>query len=176
MGPMDFKRREEWDDLLGFFARQVRMPVCLSDDSGAQLLCKGEHYPLCTTIRRDRQFGQNVFCRANASMLRRVQETERPVLGLCEARLFRLVIPLFSGRQFVGQVAACGLACQEEKILPFLLSRQLGIREDEIKRLARGTPIGVEGEILGLAMALFDQLNAPDYRLAMPDFSHHAAF
>ncbi len=163
MTPMDIKTEGEWKQIVEEFAGKVAMTTCLTDADGAHpSLCHPERYPVCAAIRADPDSATFICSKVNVAMLAVARKTLRPVIDMCDAGLFRLVVPLVRDGVLVGQVIACGVASddEDEELDAFLLSKQLGIPEEEVLELARATPAAAEDDLMRHADQLFVQLNS----------------
>lgn len=162
MTPMDVKTEDEWKQIIEQFAGQVAMTTCLADDAGAHpSLCHPDRYPLCAAIREDAEAATFICGKANVAMLAVARKTLRPVVDMCDAGLFRIVVPIVREGALAGLMVACGVASDDvdEELDAFLVSRQLGIPETEVEELARATPAASEEELRRQAESLFERLN-----------------
>jgi ligand-binding sensor protein len=158
MKPTDLKTDAEWDALLREFSSDCGMAVLLTDDKGEVVRESGERFPLCTAIRNNDGAATFICSQTNTAMLQTVRAELQPVIDICEAGLYRVVVPIVRDGSLVGQVAACGLAPEDEEFDPFLVARVLEIDEDEVVELFGDTRPGSEEEIMAAARALFDEL------------------
>lgn len=165
MEPYDLMPRADWEVILRAHASQVRMTSCLTDAAGNPLCCQRDRYPLCAAIRADKQAMSAVCSQVSAFMTKQLERTLKPVLGACDVGLVRLAIPVVRDGCLVGQVSACGLASEDEEVDCFLISRLLGIPEEEAERLARITPVGLEKELALLGERLHGRLNPLEMEL-----------
>jgi ligand-binding sensor protein len=156
---MELKSKEEWESILDRFSRDANMTACLIDDTGKPLLCRFDRYPLCQSIRDSEEAATFICSQINISMLAVVKKTRRPEVDVCDAGLLRVVVPIFQDGALVGQIAACGLASEDEELGSFVVAKQLGISEERVKELARSTPFGSEEELQQLAARLYDEVN-----------------
>ncbi len=159
MTPLDLKSREEWEIILGPFARNVRMTTCLMDAAGNPLFCLVDRYPLCETIRSNAEATTFICSQTNAAMLAVVKKSLKPEIDACEIGLLRVVVPVIRDGVVIGQVAACGLASEDEEAETFLAAKHLGVPEERVHELLRSTPAGSEEDLGLLAQRLFDELN-----------------
>jgi ligand-binding sensor protein len=160
MTPLDLRSKEQWEEILDRLAEDVNMTACLTDDKGVPFFCRRDRYPLCAAVRDNADAITAICSQTNTVMLAAVVKTLKPEVDYCEAGLLRLVVPVLHGGAIVGLVTACGLAVKEEEPETFLVSKQLGISEEEAARLAESTPFGAEDEVLRLGTRLFDELNS----------------
>jgi ligand-binding sensor protein len=161
MTPFDLKSREEWTDIVGRVYEATRMTATLTDDKGKHLLDEqGERFPLCCKIRENDASLTFICSQTNMAMLEEVKQARKPVIDECEAGLIRMVVPIFRDDVLIGQVTACGLAAEgEDEVDPFLISKQVGISEAEVEKLAAHTPAVPKEEIEAIADRFFSELN-----------------
>ena len=115
MTPMEIKSEKEWEQIVGRFADQVKMTVCLTDDGGADpRFCQPERYPLCAAIRANPEATTFICSKVNEAMLAITKKTLRPAIDMCDAGMFRVVVPIVRDGKMLGQVVACGVASAEE--------------------------------------------------------------
>ena len=159
MTPLDIKTEQEWQEILSRFSADVGMTACLTDDAGGQLFCSGDRYPLCASVREDKEALTFICAQTNTAMLAVVKKRLKPEVDLCEAGLLRLVVPLVRDETLIGQITACGLAPDDDEPDSFLVSKQLGISEEEVAKLAESTPEGSEKDLEHIGARLFDELH-----------------
>ncbi len=161
MTPFDLKSREEWTDIVARAYEETRMTATLTDDKGNHILDEqGERYPLCRKIRENDASRTFICSQTNMAMLEEVKQARKPVIDECEAGLIRMVVPIFRDDVLIGQLTACGLASKgEDEIDPFLISKQVGVSEEEVEELATHTPAVPKEEIEAIADRLFAELN-----------------
>ncbi len=159
MTPLDIKTEEEWKEIVSRFADDVGMTACLTDESGGQLFCCGDRFPLCATVREDKEALTFICAQTNTAMLAVVKKRLQPEVDLCEAGLLRVVVPLVRDDTLIGQITACGLAPDDDEPDSFLVSKQLGISEEKVEELAKSTPEGSEEKLEQMGARLFDELH-----------------
>jgi ligand-binding sensor protein len=115
---------------------------------------------LCAAVRENEKALTFICSQTNTAMLAVIRKTLRPAVDLCEAGLIRVVVPIVKDGSLIGQVTACGLASDEEETNSFLVSKELGISEEEATELAQTTPLGSEEELQEICARLFDELTA----------------
>lgn len=159
MTPLDVKPKEEWEKVLDTFSRDARMTACLTDSGGNLIFCRMDRYPLCAAVRGNTEATTFICSQTNAAMLAVVKQTLAPEIDFCEAGLLRVAVPIVREGAVVGQVAACGLASEDEEIETLLVTKQLGIPEERLEDMIRSTPVGREQDLRTLAQRLFTELN-----------------
>ena len=151
MTVLDLKSDDEWDAFLRQVAQDFGMAVLLTDEKGAVLRSHGERFPLCAAVRGHDEAMTFICSQSNTVMLQVARKTMRPVVDLCEAGLFRVVLPIIRDGALIGQIATCGLAPEDEEFEPFLVAQMLGINEEEVTDLFEHTPTVSEEKIEALA-------------------------
>jgi ligand-binding sensor protein len=159
MNPLEFKTKEKWEEILNRFARDANMTACLTDDTGKQLICAADRYPLCAAVRETPDALMSICSQTNTAMLAVIKKTLQPEVDVCEAGLIRVVVPVVRDGVLVGQVTACGLASNDEELSSFLVAKEVAITEDKVLELAKATPFGSEEELGKLCDRLFQELN-----------------
>ncbi len=158
MDPLELKSKETWEEILDRFARQTNMTACLTDDTGKQLLCARDRYPLCVAVREKPDALMSICSQSNTAMLAVLKKTLQPEVDLCEAGLIRVVIPIVGNGALIGQITACGLASKDEELDSFLVSKEAGITEEKVLELAKETPFGSEEVLERHCAELLQQL------------------
>lgn len=154
------KSEAEWEELLGELAHETGMAASLTDTEGNILKTSGERYPLCHTIRDNKEALTFICSQTNRAMLARVQQTQRPLVDLCEAGLLRMVVPILRGGELVGQLTACGLVADRDDVEPFLLAKQLDVTEEQATGLLAQTPLGTEGDAQAVAERFVERVRS----------------
>ncbi len=158
MNPLELRPKDQWEKILKRFARDTKMTACLTDDTGAQLLCAGDRYPLCAAVREKAGALMSICSQVNTAMLAVIKRSLEPELDFCDAGLIRVVVPIVKDGQLIGQITACGLASEHEELDSFLLSKEVGITEDEALELVKAAPFGSDEELEKLCARLFEEL------------------
>ena len=162
MEALNLMSRTEWEEILDRFARQVRMAACLTDEGGAIILCQRERRPLCVAVRANKDARSAICSQVSDSMTQTMRSTLKPDVGICDAGLLRVAVPVIRLGFLVGQVTACGLTCAEEDVSTFLLGRMLDLPEERVQQLAGLTPLGIMDDLKVSGMRLFRELNPLD--------------
>jgi ligand-binding sensor protein len=159
MTPLDLKTKDEWKEILNRFAAAANMTACLTDTTGGHLLCVFDRYPLCAAVRGNEDALTFICSQTNTAMMAVVTKSKKPEIDLCEASLIRAVVPVINDDQVIGFVSACGTASEDEEVNSFLVSKELGISEEQVLELAQKTPFGSESELEEACAKLFAELN-----------------
>lgn len=157
----DLKTEKEWQEMLDVLSCKTKMSAALTDREGNIIRSEGERCPLCDRIRKNQEALTFICSQSNRNMLAEVKQTMRPIVGLGEAGLCRMVVPIFVRGEMIGTVTACGAALEGEEIDGFMIAKPLGISEAEVEQLARSTPTCKEKDIKEFASRLFKEINSP---------------
>jgi ligand-binding sensor protein len=157
--PLDLKTEDQWTEILVQFAKDIGMTACLTDKIGRQIICVADRFPLCSTIRENPDSLTSICSQTNTAMLAVVGKTKQPEVDICEAGLIRAVVPIINTGELIGQITACGVASNEEDLDSFLVSKEVGISEEEVEELAQKTPFGSEEKFREVCSRLFDELS-----------------
>jgi len=66
------------------------------------------------------------------------QKTRKPVIGECDAGLFKISVPIFVDREFMGTAGGCGLLPEGGTVETFLIEKTTGLSEAQISALCHG--------------------------------------
>ncbi|WP_319407364.1 PocR ligand-binding domain-containing protein [uncultured Desulfosarcina sp.] len=96
--------------------------------------------PLCPEIKANPK-GQSFICAtAHMNIANLAKASREPVIEECDAGMVKLVVPIFSGDEFVGTVSGCGLLLDDGVADTFLVNKITGIEEAALKKLATSIP------------------------------------
>lgn len=145
MTPKELKNETQWREILRKIQQETGMEASLTDSEGSILLEEGDRFPICKRIREKKEALTFICSQTNSAMLGEVKGTLKPAIEECEAGFLRIAIPIVDDGELTGQIVACGL--RSEDFDPFLISKQLGISEEEAEDLAKESPLGEEEEL-----------------------------
>jgi ligand-binding sensor protein len=159
MEVMDVFGGEKWKSLLASLSEKLNMAALLLDAEGRLLLSCGNRNLLCKSIRENEQSLKFICGQTAAAMTAQLKATLQPAKELCEAGLIRIAVPVIRDGMLLGQVTACGLATDINEVDPFMISKQLGISEEEANTLIQSIGPANEEEIQTAATELFKEFN-----------------
>ncbi len=157
MDPRELKSDEQWIEILRELSSETGMAATLTDAQGGILLEEGDRYELCRRIRQQIESRTFVCSQANTAMLAMVKRTLKPIVDECDAGLLRIAVPIVQEGVLIGQVVACGL--RGDDVDAFLVSKQLGISEEEAEALAAMSTIGDEVTLEEIAERLATKIS-----------------
>jgi ligand-binding sensor protein len=79
------------------------------------------------------------------------KQTEKPVIGECDAGMMKISVPVFAEGEFLGAVGGCGLLPEGGEVETFLIEKTLGLSEKEIADLCEGLGTMMEEEAQDMA-------------------------
>jgi CheY-like chemotaxis protein len=114
---------------------ETGLVMSLATPQGSLLRTIGQRNPLCGLIRSTPQHLTTVCQTVAAAMSSELEVEKRPISDLCDAGMRRIVVPVFSQGELVGQLTGCGVATEPEEPDPELVSVMLGIGMDRARML-----------------------------------------
>jgi ligand-binding sensor protein len=93
---------------------------------------------LCPKIKGDPKSKAQVCSVSQAAMAQEAQRTGKPVVGECDAGFAKIVVPIFVNGEFAGTAGGCGQLFPEGEVETFLVSKVLGMPEDDVKKFPVG--------------------------------------
>ncbi len=141
MEPSDPKGLGDFQEDLDRVAEELHIHTALTDAEGKMLQQGGSYGEPCARIRQAPDTLAFVCSKTNGAMIREARETGEVQTDLCEAGLFKTLVPIFRDGAFVGTLTACGLALSDEPPEPFFIAKTLGIDEAEAEGLIRGAKV-----------------------------------
>ena len=151
MSIMDLKTETEWQRILEEVAEKFGVHTVLVDENAAILLNGGKYNPICTRVRSDSKTMTFVCSQTNRAMFQMARKCGKPCDDLCEAGMFKTVVPIFHDGEFLGGLSACGAAVSDEPVDAFLISKILGVDEADVGKLI--------GEVHTLDTELAEQIS-----------------
>jgi ligand-binding sensor protein len=139
-------KKRKWQELLDHVAKQFNIHTALMDSEGKILLEGGHYNTLCSKIRADPDSLRAVCSQTNTSMSREARTSGKPCTDYCEAGMFKTFVPIFDGDSYIGGLSACGLVVENEPLEAFLISKVIGIDENEVERYVKEISV-VEAEV-----------------------------
>lgn len=116
---------------------ETGLVMSLATPQGSLLRTIGQRNQLCSQIRSNPQHLTAICQTVAAAMSAELEVSRSPVDDLCDAGMRRVVIPIVCRGELVGQVTGCGVATEPEEPDADMLSVQLGLSDDQARKLAR---------------------------------------
>ena len=101
---------------------------------------------LCPKIKNDDNSRAAICSPSNQYFMATAEKTGKPVIGECDAGFIKLAVPIFVDGEFLGIAGGCGLLAQDGEIETFMITKTLGLSEEEILDLSRGIKVMKKSE------------------------------
>jgi ligand-binding sensor protein len=137
----DIAPLERWMELENDINARSGMDANVFDTKGYRISPQ-KHWAneLCPAIK-DTDKGQSFICApAHMNIAAQAMHSGETVIEECDAGMIKLVVPIFSGGEFVGAVGACGLRFEDSEIDAFLVNKMTDIAEERVESLAESVP------------------------------------
>lgn len=137
----DMLSAEKWTEIEKNINNTFGLNVSVFDTNGVKItILKKWANSLCQVIQANEK-GRSFICTvANQNLSRQARQTQKPVIGECDAGLLKLVVPIFICDEFWGVLSACGLLVDGGMVETLLIHKTTGINIEEIDRLSDDVP------------------------------------
>jgi len=106
---------------------------------------------LCPEIKANKESLAAICAPGNQNFMAQAKQTQKAVIGECDAGLLKIAVPIFSKGDFLGTAGGCGLLPEGGEIETFLIEKTMGLNENDIAALCVG--MGTMSEELATEMA-----------------------
>jgi ligand-binding sensor protein len=106
---------------------------------------------LCPKIKSDKDSISAICSPSNQYFMEEARKTGKPVIGECEVGFLKLAVPIFINGEFLGTAGGCGLIPAGGEIEPFIITKTLGMSEQEVQDLCQGIKVMKEPESHAMA-------------------------
>lgn len=163
----DLQPLEKWVELEDAIRRRSSMRASIYDVHGVGITGRSQHAnELCPAIRATGK-GQTYICAvAHQNMAAMAQNGRSPVIEECDAGLIKVVVPIFSGDEFVGAAGGCGRLLEEGEVDDFMINKTTDLPEDTIEELSGSVATISREEAEALAAYIAEEI---DRLLALSD-------
>lgn len=93
---------------------------------------------LCPQIKANPDSLAAICAPANQHFMAQAQKTRKPVIGECDAGLFKISVPIFVDQAFMGTAGGCGLLPEGGTVETFLIEKTAGLSQAQISGLCHG--------------------------------------
>lgn len=91
---------------------------------------------LCPQIKGNKNSLAAICAPGNQNFMAQAENTQKPVIGECDAGLIKIAVPIFIGDSFLGTAGGCGLLPEGGEVEAFLIEKTLGLSDEEISDLS----------------------------------------
>lgn len=133
----DIQPKERWAELEQEIYRRSGMRPRVYDENGMGITDYSVYgNPLCKQIQSIPKAQTFICAVAHENMAAIAKNTKEPVIEECDAGMLKIVVPIFSGDQFLGTAGCCGKLMKGGEVDTFMVNRSSEIPEEEVKELA----------------------------------------
>jgi len=93
---------------------------------------------LCPEIKANPDSLAAICAPGNQNFMAQARQTERPVIGECDAGLVKIAVPIFVNGDFLGTAGGCGRLPEGGEVEMFLIEKTTGLDEARIRELCEG--------------------------------------
>ncbi len=93
---------------------------------------------LCPKIKANKESLSAICATGNQNFMAQAKQTQKSVIGECDAGLLKITVPIFVDTVFMGTAGGCGLLPEDGEVEEFMLHKLLGVSEDKITELSNG--------------------------------------
>ena len=101
---------------------------------------------LCPQIKANKDSLSAICAPGNQNFMAQAKQTQKAVIGECDAGLMKICVPIFSNGNFLGAAGGCGLLPQGGEIETFMIEKTTGLSEEEIAALCKGMNSMTQGQ------------------------------
>jgi ligand-binding sensor protein len=93
---------------------------------------------LCPEIKANKDSLAAICAPGNQNFMAQARQTEKAVIGECDAGLIKVAVPIFGDGEFLGTAGGCGLLPEGGELETFMVEKTTGLSETEISSLCEG--------------------------------------
>jgi ligand-binding sensor protein len=101
---------------------------------------------LCPQIKANKDSLAAICAPGNQNFMAQAKQTQKAVIGECDAGLMKICVPIFSNGNFLGTAGGCGLLPQGGEVETFMIEKTTGLSEEEIAALCEGMNSMTQGQ------------------------------
>ena len=93
---------------------------------------------LCPEIKANKDSLAAICAPGNQNFMAQANQTQKAVIGECDAGMMKIAVPIFSEDEFLGTAGGCGLLPVGGELETFMIEKTAGLSEEEIAGLCDG--------------------------------------
>ena len=90
---------------------------------------------LCPEIKANKNSLAAICAPGNQNFMAQAKQTQKAVIGECDAGLIKIAVPIFSDGVFLGTAGGCGLLPSGGEVETFMIEKTTGLNEKDIAAL-----------------------------------------
>jgi ligand-binding sensor protein len=92
---------------------------------------------LCPQIKANKESLAVICAAGNQNFMAQAKNTQKTVIGECDAGLLKIAVPIFVDGEFLGTAGGCGRPPEGGEVETFIIEKTTGMDENEINELCR---------------------------------------
>lgn len=93
---------------------------------------------LCPQIKSHPDSLSAICAPGNQNFMAQARQTQKPVIGECDAGLMKIAVPIFNNGAFLGAAGGCGRLPENGELETLIIENTLGLSKQEIVDLCGG--------------------------------------
>lgn len=159
MKPTDLAPVQKWKELEKEFATRSGLTAAAFDaENGRVTDATVWANELCPVIKGNPASANQICSIAQQNMAAICRKTGRPLLEECDAGMFKLMVPIIAGGEFVGTMGGCGRLLADGELEVDYIAEATGKPPREIERLGSSVATLTQDEAEALAHFLAELL------------------
>ncbi|MGE4291727.1 MAG: PocR ligand-binding domain-containing protein [Desulfovibrio sp.] len=133
----DLAPKEAWEALERELHDKYSLNAAINDEEGKRVTSYANWgNELCPRIKGDPK-GLSAICAvAGRHFSQYCNSSRQPLVDECDACLTKIAVPVLKNGEYLGCAGGCGVLMRESEVETFLISKSLGIDEEEVEKLA----------------------------------------
>ena len=156
---LDILTVEEWAKIEEELGSRTNLSPAVFNAEGGRITDSA--FPcnrLCTALRKVPKAAAQVCALAHQNMAQMAKNSHKPVVEECDAGMVKIVVPIFTGDEFIGAIGGCGRLLPDSQVEVEYLAEISGLPAEEIRSLASGVGTITEDEARALADGMAEQV------------------
>ena len=139
MDLMNILSKEEWAKFEKELFDLFGLNCCVYDEAGSRVTTATNWCNrLCPQIKGNQESLGAICAPGNQNFMALARKNKKPVIGECDAGLFKIAVPIFANGTFLGAAGGCGLLPAGGAVETFMIEKSLGLSAEKIVDLCHG--------------------------------------
>ncbi len=115
---------------------------------------------LCPEIKANKESLAAICAPGNQNFMAQANQTQKAVIGECDAGMMKIAVPIFSEDEFLGTAGGCGLLPVGGELETFMIEKTAGLSEEEIAGLSEEMGSMTEDQAEEMAVFIEEKITA----------------
>lgn len=115
---------------------------------------------LCPEIKANKESLAAICAPGNQNFMAQANQTQKAVIGECDAGMMKIAVPIFSEDEFLGTAGGCGLLPVGGELETFMIEKTAGLSEEEIAGLSEEMESMTEDQAEEMAVFIEEKITA----------------